>query len=275
MNKQLLMTIDKEFAVEENSRKIRMIGSTSTADRVGDVMNLDPSCVDLKHYMMNPVILENHDYHRPAIAKCVGVEFKDNQMIFDIEFADTERGNEYLYLYKNGYQSASSIGFIATEYEPAMNEKGERTGGLFFKKWSLLELSLVTVPCNPEAIVSAKEFISEELYKELVIEDDTKGHDNVIDENNMTINKSDMQSILKALEIADRIISKSEEGQAEADDSDDTSNEDDTENDDNADTKSETQKPTEDDTDDSTDEEIEVSEAEIMAEVIKQLLKGE
>lgn len=258
MKQRLFMQVDKDFAVEENSRKIRMIGSTSTADRVGDIMNLSPEAVELKHYMKNPIILENHDYHKPAIAKCVGIEFKNNQMVFDIEFADTERGNEYLYLYKNGYQSASSIGFIGNEYEPAVNEKGERTGGLYFKKWSLLELSLVTVPCNPEAITSAKEFISEELYKELVIEKDTNGNDTVIDDKKETINKEDIQSIIKALKIAKEIISKSEEiGQASS--KEDDTVKDDTSNEDTADTEE-------------ADEEVEITEAELISDIIKSLL---
>lgn len=142
----------KQFILEtkvldETNRIISMIGSTETNDRVGDSMKMSGAKLD--NYMKNPIILCNHDYHSQAVAKSLDVQVQGNKLVFKIQFAETDLGKEWFYLYANKYMNASSIGFNPIEYKP--NDKG----GYDFTSWELLELSLVTVPCNPEAIQRA------------------------------------------------------------------------------------------------------------------------
>jgi hypothetical protein len=59
----------------------------------------------------------------------------------------SELADEYCRLAKAGIIRAVSVGFIPVEYEP------RRGGGYLFKRWDLLELSLVSVPANPNALV--------------------------------------------------------------------------------------------------------------------------
>lgn len=151
MNKQ-----QKQFnwtvkVIDEANRIIEMIGSTEDYDRVGDKMFMTGA--DLQNYLKNPVILANHNYgygEKPTvIARALNVTIQASEMVFKIQFAETDNGKEWFYLYANKYMNASSIGFIPKEYKP--NEQG----GYDFIKWELLELSLVAVPCNPNAIQRA------------------------------------------------------------------------------------------------------------------------
>lgn len=145
--KQLKQFIFETKVLDETNRIIEMIGSDESSDRVGDRMFMNGVVLD--NYLKNPIILPNHDYQSQAIGKSIAVNTVGNKLIFKIQFADTVLGNEWFYLYANKFMNASSIGFIGLEQNP--NDQG----GYDFTKWELLELSLVTVPCNPNAIQRA------------------------------------------------------------------------------------------------------------------------
>jgi hypothetical protein len=83
----------------------------------------------------------------------------------DYEFADT-----VYRLAKAGYLSSTSVGFIGSEAEPRLNEKGEYVGKRY-KRMELLETSIVPVPSNPFATMMtearSKGIINDEELKEL------------------------------------------------------------------------------------------------------------
>ncbi len=137
--------------LDEANRIIEMIGSDESFDRVGDKMYM--SGADLTNYKKNPVIIANHNYgytEKPSvIGRALDVNIVGSKMIFKVQFAETDNGKEWFYLYANKYMNASSIGFIPKEYKP--NDQG----GYDFIKWELLELSMVAVPCNPNAVQRA------------------------------------------------------------------------------------------------------------------------
>lgn len=137
--------------LDEANRIIEMVGSDESFDRVGDKMYM--SGADLTNYQKNPVIIANHNYgytEKPSvIGRALDVKVVGSKMIFKVQFAETDNGKEWFYLYSNKYMNASSIGFIPKEYKP--NDQG----GYDFTKWELLELSMVAVPCNPNAIQRA------------------------------------------------------------------------------------------------------------------------
>ncbi|MDR3595111.1 HK97 family phage prohead protease [Clostridium sp.] len=151
MNKQLKQFTWEIKVLDEANRIIEMIGSTEDYDRVGDKMFM--SGADLTNYKNNPVIIANHNYgytEKPSvIGRALDVNIVGSKMIFKIQFAETDNGKEWFYLYSNKYMNASSIGFIPKEYKP--NDQG----GYDFTKWELLELSMVAVPCNPNAVQRA------------------------------------------------------------------------------------------------------------------------
>lgn len=133
--------------LDEQNRIIEMVGATEDFDRAGDRMLMSGVIID--NYLKNPIILPNHDRGSQSIGKAIDVKVVGSKLVFKIQFADTELGREWFYLYANKYMNASSIGFIGLEYTP------NNQGGYDYTKWELLELSLVTVPCNPNAIQRA------------------------------------------------------------------------------------------------------------------------
>lgn len=139
-------------AIGEN--EIEIIGSTSAQDRDGEV--IDPKGWDLKNYKKNPVILPAHDYSQPAIGRATKVKLEDGKLKFKIEFppeGDNPVADIYRKLYKGGFMNASSVGFIPTEWKDG---DGKKEPYRRYLKQELLELSLVSVPSNPTALVSAK-----------------------------------------------------------------------------------------------------------------------
>lgn len=136
-----------------SENEIEMIGSTEHMDRDSEVLKIDGW--DLKNFKKNPVILPAHMYWEPAIGRGK-VSIEDKKLVFKIEFppaginpvADVYKG-----LYKGGFMKASSVGFIPTEWTWGEKEGDPRRT---FIKQELLELSLVSVPSNPNAILTDK-----------------------------------------------------------------------------------------------------------------------
>jgi HK97 family phage prohead protease len=158
--------------------ELEVVGSTGSMDRDGEVV--EPTAWDLKNFKKNPVILAGHDYHSPAIARATNVKLEDGKLKFKIKFptegaypiADIDRK-----LYKEGIMSATSVGFIAREWQDGDGKAGKpwRT----YTKAELLELSLVTVPSNPEALVMQRGILNDDEVKLLKGIQKTKAAENV------------------------------------------------------------------------------------------------
>lgn len=135
--------------------EIEIIGSTSAVDRDGE--SIDPKGWNLKNYKNNPIILPAHDYRQPAIGRAKRIRLQDGKLTFRIEFPP-EGANPvadvYRKLYKGGFMTASSVGFIPEDWTEGDGKKGSpaRT----YTKAELLELSLVSVPSNPEALATQR-----------------------------------------------------------------------------------------------------------------------
>jgi HK97 family phage prohead protease len=133
-------------------RQFRCIASDGTPDRAGDV--LDPYGVKLDAFRKNPVILAQHDSTAP-IARCARIGIEGNQVVALVEFPPegvSDKADEYCRLIKAGVISAVSVGFIPLRWEPI---KGS---GLKFLEWEMIELSVVSVPCNPSALITERSF---------------------------------------------------------------------------------------------------------------------
>jgi HK97 family phage prohead protease len=118
------------------------VASTSSVDRMGDTVEQD---FDLAEYLRNPVVLFGHDHDQP-VGKALDVRFENGQLVADIEFAPTERGQEIKALVDHGTLRALSIGFTPGDTQARPD------GGLSFAKNHLLEISIVPVPANPDAL---------------------------------------------------------------------------------------------------------------------------
>ena len=138
----------KSFDDSSDERIIEGIASTPTADRVGDVV--EPLGAKFKLPMP---LLWQHQHDQPvglvefAEPTKSGIPFRA-RLPKNLEPGKLrERVEEAWQSVKAGLVSAVSIGFNALEYDIMS------TGGVRFKSWEWLELSLVTIPANSEATI--------------------------------------------------------------------------------------------------------------------------
>lgn len=183
--------------LDEANRIIQMTGSTEDFDRVSDRMLM--SGVMLDNYLKNPVILANHNYgdsEKPTcIARSLDTRVQGKQLVFKIQFAETGNAKDWFYLYANKYMNASSIGFNPIKYEP--NDQG----GYDYTMWELLELSLVAVPCNPNAIQNAYKggHISKSMY-DFINQDKPKEVEEMTDEEVKSLIQDQFKDVNKEIE---------------------------------------------------------------------------
>ncbi|WP_342643455.1 phage major capsid protein [Rhodoligotrophos ferricapiens] len=138
-------------AVEEEQRIIRGVATTPAPDRVGDVV--EPLGVKFTNPMP---LLWQHQSDKPVGTVKFDKPTKDG-ITFEAKLADIaepgalkDRIDEAWQSVKAGLVRAVSIGFRALEYAFI-----EGTGGIRFTETEVMELSLVTIPANADATITA------------------------------------------------------------------------------------------------------------------------
>ena len=148
MNRQLAHSVLNVKAVDEEKRIIRGIATTPSPDRMGDVV--EPLGISFKNPMP---LLWQHRHDQPVgkvkffPATEEGIEFEAEIMTFDNPPGLKARTDEAWASVKSGLIAGVSIGFRPIEYEPM------RSGGYRFTKSEVYELSLVTIPAQPDAVI--------------------------------------------------------------------------------------------------------------------------
>lgn len=139
-------------ASEEDDRVLTFTGSNEILDRQDEVVLADGW--DLDNYRKNPVILFAHQYDQPPVGKAEKVWVSNGALKFRVRFPtkDEYPFADTLYrLYKGGYMHAVSVGFLPREWEWG---KGDEDPRRTYTEQELLELSLVPVPANPDALIN-------------------------------------------------------------------------------------------------------------------------
>lgn len=132
--------------LEVKENEIIGIASTETPDRDGEVIMQNGW--DTTNFNENPVLLASHDYYSFPIGKVIELSIEGTKLLFKAMFSESSpRAREAYQLVKEGILSAFSVGFIPREWDATNNK---------ITKAELLEISLVSVPANPEAVVLAK-----------------------------------------------------------------------------------------------------------------------
>jgi len=135
------------------------IASTETPDRDGESIKQDGW--DLKNFLNNPVIMASHKYSEFPIGRATGLAIVDSKLKFRMVLSKaTQTARDASALIKEGILNSFSVGFIPR----TRDEKDSK----IISKAELLEISLVSVPANPEAIITAKKFKNNELAKDLI-----------------------------------------------------------------------------------------------------------
>jgi HK97 family phage prohead protease len=135
--------------------KASFIASTSTSDRYGDV--IDQASWNLEGYKKNPVILLNHRQDMLPIGRASNVSVVNGQLEIDVEFdMNDELGASVARKVEEGFLTAVSVGFQPTKAamrsELPKDHKAFGKSGMYYEDAELLEVSVVTIPANSEAV---------------------------------------------------------------------------------------------------------------------------
>lgn len=172
--------IKKSFIVVKKKgrplkNKVSFVASTESQDRYGDVINQNGWL--LEAYARNPVVLFNHQANSLPLGKGL-VRVEKGQLMIDVEFdQDDEFARKIENKARKGFLNAVSVGFnpvesISRSELPKDHPAYSTRGGQFFNKSELLEVSIVTIPANSEATVSAKKLEIDRLnIRDLIVEE--------------------------------------------------------------------------------------------------------
>ena len=138
-------------------------GSTEDPDRDGDVIRLDGW--DTAQFEVNPVVFYGHDYRGSNVKFPIGTatvtkDTVNRRLLFNVKFtASHEDAQTVKALVDEGVLRACSVGFIAKEggVNLMVNPENGTVVGREFNGQTLLELSIVPLPANPNAIRLALE----------------------------------------------------------------------------------------------------------------------
>lgn len=145
--------------LNDSSRSVSFIASTPTLDRHGTIVKSEG--IQLERYKQNPVVLWAHDGYGslagpPSIDNVIGqstnLRSSRESLRTTVKFLPESvnpRAETALQMVKSGALGAVSIGFKPIE---SHMEKIQGMDVLVFDKTELLEISLVPVPANPDAI---------------------------------------------------------------------------------------------------------------------------
>lgn len=137
-------------SIAEEAREIEGMATTPTVDRVNDVV--DPMGLSFKR---EAALLLNHDHSQPVGTVTFGTPTA-NGLPFKAKIAKVSEPGEVKtrtdtawHSVKSGIIKGVSIGFRPVESKALSN------GGKLFTKADVHELSLVAVPCNPDAQITS------------------------------------------------------------------------------------------------------------------------
>jgi HK97 family phage prohead protease len=150
MNKTYIKAYIEKSA---DKKTYTFLASTSSVDRQGD--SIDQSGWELENFKKNPVGLWAHKYDELPIAKIENIKVTEKGLEAEFIFAEHQKAQDIKNLVDTGVLNAVSVGFI-----------GKERNGNVITRAELLEISIVPVPANQDAILLSKE-ISDTIKKDI------------------------------------------------------------------------------------------------------------
>lgn len=154
----------KEINVEE--RTITAWASKATLDRDTEIIR--GKAWDTEDFQKHPIILINHKRNDLWVAKALWTKKSKEGLLFKAQFATTEAAQEAFQLIKDTDMAAFSVGFEVKEFKDMTVseledfEKESLPRGIkstervrVFTKVKLFEISLVSLPAHPTALLLA------------------------------------------------------------------------------------------------------------------------
>jgi DNA polymerase III delta prime subunit len=169
-HKAELETIQKAFSTDvrisgDEPRTVTVTASTAAVDHEGEVLVPD-GCLS-KVWEKNPQVFFIHEGSKLPVAKGLAIQRTEEGVRIKFQFLERPptlpEGIEWVpdtlwWLFKNKGLNAVSVGFLPVDGRAATSRDVAKYGEgcqYVHGRWTLLELSVVPLPCNPEALVEA------------------------------------------------------------------------------------------------------------------------
>jgi HK97 family phage prohead protease len=131
--------------------------TTDSEDRDGDVIEVGGW--EFGDYMLNPVVLLNHESRALPIGQTLGLRIEANAVVAQFKFSTPANESDpvaaVIARWNDGTLRAASVGFRPLEFEPRDEDAAPDAhifGPFRFTRQALLEWSLVTIPANQDAL---------------------------------------------------------------------------------------------------------------------------
>ena len=155
--------VRKEAVLETKEKKVILRASPPVPDLTGLKEKILPSAWDLSVYEKNPVVLYMHNKDIPPIGRGKATVDKEAGLLVEIEFDnEDELAQKIEKKVRRGFLNAGSVGFMR------LDSKRENDM-LITTKALLLEVSIVSIPANPEALIINRSFENSFVYKDEII----------------------------------------------------------------------------------------------------------
>lgn len=136
-----------EIRADNGTRTIEGFASTPGVDSYDEIVLPSAFTELLPAFKQFPVLLVNHVWRSMPIGKVVVAEVSDAGLHVEATISKTSEGNDVWTLIQEGVLKAFSIGFNSLA-----REEDDEAGILTHTKVELLEISIVNVPANREAL---------------------------------------------------------------------------------------------------------------------------
>jgi HK97 family phage prohead protease len=158
---EIFSSIKSVTVTADDSLTIRGFANTTSRDRVGDIIPSDTwkTTNALSNYLKNPIVLAFHDHTLP-----IGTVSELNVTSEGLEVvANISKAAGKIYdLIKDGILKTFSIGFRALD-----GQYDEATRSFLITDLELLEISVVSVPCNQDSVFSLEKSLNAADFAEL------------------------------------------------------------------------------------------------------------
>lgn len=179
---------------DNKSYEIEWYASTKDKDRMNDVVEPTAFEETLKQYMTNPIVLLQHDMDKP-IWNVVEASIDEKGLFIRAKI--TEDTDWVFSKLKNGVLRTFSIWYRVKDFETVenVNSDGDYSYTNIIKSLELFEISLVSVPANPFALI--KSFDSCFKAEEEIEEKEEEKADETVTESEETEEKVESEEEVK------------------------------------------------------------------------------
>jgi HK97 family phage prohead protease len=149
--------VHKSALIQERSETgVTFVASDESVDRMGDIIVAGGWKLD--SFRRNPQLLFGHLRDRLPVGRVDRVWVESKRLLARASFLPTgvdEFADKVARLVRDGFLNAVSVAFVALKAEPRTDAEG-KIAGFRFLEHELVELSIVPVPANANAVAVAR-----------------------------------------------------------------------------------------------------------------------